>query len=486
METIRIQNLKSIIDSGEIELKDMTVVIGKNSSGKSTLLRVFPLLKQSIAKRLSSPILWYGDYVDFGSFNKALNKDSQNNEIKLTFSFKELPVTSGYLTFERLNMSLSLTFDDKHIKEYLINFSGFGELAFKLRGKKYYELYINNELVENIRFRPAIEDSFFPKKVATQKSFYNYQYRMMMDDFVFESGTYRRINRDGLSPVVLAFDKEERLKICKKLLKESPKFVFREDDTKMTAEKIADLFLEEAISDLLNSVEKSFKSTFENVQYFGPLRSRGDRFYRVQGLNVEEVDSNGDNAPMILYRMNDAEKKKFKDWCMDNLGFYYDTEDIGDGNESTSVIVRCDKNKDNYNMTDVGFGYSQIFPIILSIWISFFSNMKGRDVSHKIIVIEQPELHLHPAFQKKIIRTFFKLIELVKSRRKSLQFVIETHSETIVNYLGYLVSDGVIDKNVTNLLVCEKNNNESIFNKMIFNQNGTIQNWPTGFFSDDE
>ena len=96
MKSIRIQNLKSIVDSGNIELNNMTVVIGKNSSGKSTLLRVFPLLKQSMTKRLSSPILWYGDYVDFvfivedgyefpyfkeNSFDKNSLFVKQNNEI---------------------------------------------------------------------------------------------------------------------------------------------------------------------------------------------------------------------------------------------------------------------------------------------------------------------------------------------------------------------------------------------------------------------
>lgn len=488
METIRIQNLKSILDSGEIELKDMTVVIGKNSSGKSTLLRVFPLLKQSIAKRLSSPILWYGDYVDFGSFKKALHHDAQREEIILTFSLGKISLFDSYSDSHQTETTLSLTFNDKNISEYLICFKGYGELLFKLHDKGHYQLFLDKELIENIKFRPAIEDSFFPKKTDTQKSIYYYRYRLMMDDLIFESITnVNKSNNNDLTPLIITFDKNRRMKICEKLYKEAPKrFIFKDDSEKMPAEKIADIFLEEAISDLLNGVEKAFKSTFENIQYFGPLRSRGDRFYRVQGLNVDEVDSNGDNAPMILYRMNNVEKKKFQEWCTENLGFYYDVLDSGDGNETTSVIVRCDSNNDDYNMTDVGFGYSQIFPIILSIWISFFSSLRGRDVSHKIIVIEQPELHLHPAFQKKIINTFFKLSQIVRNRKKSLKFVIETHSETIVNHLGLLVSEDKIDRNMINLLVCEKSNNESIFNKMIFNSDGTIQNWPAGFFSDDE
>ena len=73
INSLCIKNLKSIKDSGIIELKPLNVLIGKNSSGKSSLLRVFPLMKQSYELNLSDPILWYGKYVDFGSFNNSIN-----------------------------------------------------------------------------------------------------------------------------------------------------------------------------------------------------------------------------------------------------------------------------------------------------------------------------------------------------------------------------------------------------------------------------
>ena len=65
MKSLRIQNLKSIKDSGNIDIKPLTILIGRNSSGKSSFVRSLPLLKQSAMKKLSSPILWYGEYVEF-------------------------------------------------------------------------------------------------------------------------------------------------------------------------------------------------------------------------------------------------------------------------------------------------------------------------------------------------------------------------------------------------------------------------------------
>ena len=100
---------------------DWTCVAGSNGCGKSTLLRTFPLLKQSITKSLSSPILWYGDYVDFGSFKKALTRDADTDNIILTFVFDELHPRFRYSFKNKPSeIRVSLTLDDKRINEYLI------------------------------------------------------------------------------------------------------------------------------------------------------------------------------------------------------------------------------------------------------------------------------------------------------------------------------------------------------------------------------
>ncbi len=61
MEAIRIQNLRSLKDTGLIELKPITLLLGRNSSGKSTFLRTFPLLRQAYETATSGGIIWNGD-----------------------------------------------------------------------------------------------------------------------------------------------------------------------------------------------------------------------------------------------------------------------------------------------------------------------------------------------------------------------------------------------------------------------------------------
>ncbi len=73
VDFIQVKNLRSLYDTGEIEMKKINMLVGNNSSGKSTFLRIFPLLKQSFNKRINGPILWAGDeddYVDLEAFRR--------------------------------------------------------------------------------------------------------------------------------------------------------------------------------------------------------------------------------------------------------------------------------------------------------------------------------------------------------------------------------------------------------------------------------
>lgn len=85
---IRIQNLRSLLDTGFIEIKPLTILLGANSSGKSTFLRSFPLFTQSVSKSLREPISWFDDaYVDFGDYDTAKSKLAPEGE-GIMFSYK--------------------------------------------------------------------------------------------------------------------------------------------------------------------------------------------------------------------------------------------------------------------------------------------------------------------------------------------------------------------------------------------------------------
>lgn len=87
---VKITNLRALYDTGKVEIAPITVLLGKNSIGKSTFARSFALMKQSLFINRSEPVLWYSpNLVDFGSFEDSVTKGF--DEIEFEYSFEFLP-----------------------------------------------------------------------------------------------------------------------------------------------------------------------------------------------------------------------------------------------------------------------------------------------------------------------------------------------------------------------------------------------------------
>ena len=82
---IRMKNFKSWKDSGEVKLAPLTGFFGANSSGKSSLLQMLLLLKQTIG---SDEVLFFGDessLVNLGSFDKVIHRHNRDAQLELEF-----------------------------------------------------------------------------------------------------------------------------------------------------------------------------------------------------------------------------------------------------------------------------------------------------------------------------------------------------------------------------------------------------------------
>ena len=495
MKSLRIQNLKSIKDSGNIDIKPLTILIGRNSSGKSSFVRSLPLLKQSAMKKLSSPILWYGEYVDFGSFRNSLNDscDADKDYIvfSLTYDLKEGKHFSRYgiYTNPRINkITLELHISEGNINKYVFVLDKRHKFSLEFNkdnGK--YDLFINGS--DDVKGNYNVLNNsfaFFWISENDETIYYYFDYNVIPDE-LFKKYSISNENEIQARRIVsrlnneIIFDDKLRMEETKKLLDQ----VFNKSEKK---DEIFDNYLNIICNNLLkfkvtsivNFIGEYFSSSFDTIQYFQPIRSRGDRYYRVQGLDISKVDSDGTNAPMILYSMEQKERKAFEIWCLDNFGFKYIVDKYDQKGDSASILVKTKDEEKEHNLTDVGFGYSQVLPIILSIWKN--QNEKRGIYKKQLIIIEQPELHLHPAFQKKIMSI---IIKLITNREYDIRFLIETHSETIINFIGRCVRDELIKNDDINLIIVEKEQKDSSFKSIKYSKDGYIENWPSGFFSGD-
>ncbi len=515
MESIRLQGIRSFLDTGDIKLKPLTVALGKNSCGKSTLLRFFPLLKQTLETKVSEPLLWYGRYVDFGDFGKTISTFEKTGIMSFSFSFKldvfsqnrmlstvrnllsndnsyatisleakkfnKLTIKNGdiciIIEFNDNHFTLSINdeiYDETYLKKfnvtkktgYLLPIISRNSMSYKdyVNDCKSNKLYLNfiNEFLSTSNYNLNDTDDLlfflidaFQQKLGMQRIGYF--------NILFENENINELSQDRKNEIKEAFNK----------------YIVNNYEI---AKKIA---IFESIEEILGCVNEYIKIFSEQVRYIAPLRSIAERYYRVQGLDLDEVDSRGENVAMILNSMKEKNFPIFQKWLIDNFDFDIKIES-SDGHVSICIL----KDNRQFNLADTGFGYSQIIPIILLIWKNIdhkkfeeknkleFQKLSERAMK-KYIIIEQPELHLHPKMQHNLVNTIIKAIEL----DSSLRFIIETHSESFMSYIGANVEEGKIDNSKVNVLLFEQDERGiTTIDEKSYSKDGYLEKWPIDFF----
>jgi hypothetical protein len=513
MEKISIYNLRSLKEVKDIAIKNLTVLIGKNSSGKSTFLRVFPLLKQSITTRTSDPILWYGKSVDFGEYDVAKSKDSEE-DIAFVFHFdsKEILNKRSYIINSRrfYHYGYYNSFSRSEIKGKvecrvyikenifsridIINQSQKFSLKYESDNKD-YSLLINDSVQMDLNFKVMFNPERFLPTILMNRSntfFDDYIDSKSIQDLAEKLKEYTRKGTKNKTIVTylsnINFGKKRDIynsllkKNGPKTLKKYIKSLKYNDNDFMKINNKIILPHAEILFELANSF---FDNLGKNVHYIEPLRARASRYYRVQGIYIDEIDPTGENIHMFLASLKRDPLEKFKEWTRRHFGFVIETKKE---QGHISLFIQDVGSKDVFNVTDMGFGFSQIIPIVVLLWkIQREAKIKSRSFREIIICIEQPELHLHPAFQAKLIDAFMTIINLSReSKQIDIKFIIETHSETIVNRISSIISNNIIDKELSNILIFDKKDNFTNIITGKFNSDGYIENWPLGFFDAED
>jgi predicted ATPase len=152
-------------------------------------------------------------------------------------------------------------------------------------------------------------------------------------------------------------------------------------------------------------------------------------------------------------------------------------------------------------MADVGLGYSQLVPVAVQLWAArrrqgAFRRIVsgGRYIQERhsppSVVVEQPELHLHPAYQARLADVFAAAIKNdtspdSRSTNSPLTIVAETHSPNLISRLGELINSGKLPSDQVQILVFEESGEiggGATVRVAKFNEKGILSNWPIGFF----
>jgi predicted ATPase len=209
------------------------------------------------------------------------------------------------------------------------------------------------------------------------------------------------------------------------------------------------------------------------------LRDYPRRSYLWAGEPPQDVGKNGELAIAALLASRKKEKtdsyyieQQVAKWLR-KLGLIDDFQLYElVPNQQYEVRVKCTKDASEVLITDVGFGVSQILPVLVLCYYA---------PPGSILIFEQPEIHLHPSVQSGLSDVF---IDVIKNR--NMQIIIESHSEHLLRRLQRRIAEEQINKEDTALYFCQLDNEgNSQLNSLQLDEFGNINNWPTNFFGDE-
>ena len=226
--------------------------------------------------------------------------------------------------------------------------------------------------------------------------------------------------------------------------------------------------------EVFSSLQTRFENLFRSIRYLGPLREYPRWRYTWQGKHSPGVGQHGEDMVTALFsgriQLRSLEEQ-IPQWLQRlDLIDSYRLNPIRDTEKDYEFLVRKYRNGPEVRLTDVGFGVSQVMPVL----VLCYYVPEG-----SILILEQPEAHLHPKVQSELADL---LIEVVKNRQ--LQIILESHSEHLILRLMRRIAEEQISADDTAFYFCEMNEGVSEIKRLNVDDYGNITNWPQNFFGD--
>lgn len=394
---ISIYNFKVIGSLANYEMRPLTILSGTNSSGKSSFIQLLLLLKQSLETiNADNALNTEGKLFNAHKYIDIIKDKNSSNKLKIEFLFNKSELTkyedyaelSIYNAFDNYNLHVEIEFDTKDKQIIVSSFSC--EIVTEINSN--FVKYKNQTNSYSIETNVAV----FSEKLYGAKDY-----------------TILKINYSSFFPSDYEIEFKDGTKY-----KESPK---------------------------LDGIKTILKDFFENLNYVGPLRQSPKDEYSVYG-RIDTVGYEGENTAEVLYSLRESkvtfdkiEEKEddvsfvkcedtflnvVKYWICERFKMCSDIYSKKDA-DTYAIYVKSLSGIES-TIKHVGFGISQVLPIIV----------EGlRIEANETLVLEQPEIHLHPKVQSNLTDFF---ISLVKQGKK---VILETHSDHLITRLRRRIAE---------------------------------------------
>ena len=436
---LRLKNFKSWTDTGDVTLRPITGLFGANSSGKSSLLHALLLLKQTAESADRGLVFHFGDKVtpvDLGDFGSVLHGDARAEALEVSLDWKR-----------RTSVRVQ---DSKHENRVVAESCRLGFSA------------VVGQARTNGPTRPVVREMSHGVGDARfgmrRKAVSNDEYEL----FAKAAGTedFRFVHSMGRKWPLPAPEK------CYRFPDQTRAYF-------QNAGFLADLVL-------------AFEKRLNEVAYLGPLRAYPERRYAWTGARPSDMGRAGEAVVDAILaarergqRISPGRRKrrlsleKYVAKWLEELGLIRDfrVASVSEGSQLYEVRVRRTSRSPEVLLTDVGFGVSQILPVlVLCLFVPDGST----------VLLEQPEIHLHPSVQAGLADV---MIDAWKNRR--VQVIVESHSEHLLRRLQRRIAEEKVGPDDVGLYFCDLGARRSELERLNIDVFGNITNWPDNFFGDE-
>ena len=446
LKHLRIRNFKGWKDTGPIAMAPITLFFGANSSGKSSIGQFLMMLKQTTESSDRRAVFFPGDEnsaVQLGSYQQMVSDRNAKNKISFEYKWKCID---------------TMEFSDPISKTKYAGKSMVFESEISLSAKNQTSLrveHLNYELLDDSDHQVL---SISMDRRDTKG-----------EEYKVESDTYQLIRKLGRAwPLG------------------SPLRFYGFPDAVVAYYQNADF-----VKELNFRQEILFRSIF----YLGPLRTKTARLYSWNGIEPDSVGYAGENTVPALLAAKERKigiKKANKTRTstaqlfeaviassLYNMGLIdnFKVERLHKQRHEYEVKVQIKNSNTWVDLPDVGFGISQVLPVLVACYYA---------PPGSIIIMEQPEIHLHPSAQSALADV---LIDVIQSRENShdrnIQLIIETHSEHFLRRLQRRIAENVIPREHVSAYFASVTNSSSQLTPLDIDVYGNIKNWPENFFGDE-
>ena len=444
LKELRIRNFKNWQDTGLVKMAPITLFFGANSSGKSSIGQLLMMLRQTVAYSDRKAIFYPGGKntaVQLGSYQEMVYHREKTLEISFEYTwelekkvkFKD-PLSGSIFQGNQLSFSAAVGMTDHDQHSLVLN-----SLNYTLLEDNIFSLSVGMTRRENTKIEYDVNAEGYKLIRNPGRVWY----------------PLSTVRFYGFPDEVVAYYKN--------------------------GDFVQTLNLEQ---------EKLFRSIF----YLGPLRTKTERLYSWAGMIPEDVGYDGENAVAAMLAAQGRKislgyrrpAKPFLQLIAEKLkemGLIeqFKVNPISESRQEYEVKVCTKGSKDFVDLPDVGFGVSQVLPVL----IQCFYAPPG-----SIIIIEQPEIHLHPSAQAALADV---CIDVINSREngknRNIQLVIETHSEHFLRRLQRRIAENMKPKEIAQNDVAAyfatASKTPATLEPLQIDLFGNIANWPDNFFGNE-